>query len=304
MSSGAKVVTCYAPQTDIKQVPVSGWRVLPYVSNTLNNTNELTESELIKDSRLKSKGLVTSGEVTGDIETELLFGTFDDLLAGAFFSNWSGQKPSVLNISDVKKPFAFTKDFKDINVNHLFTGCYVNNFKLAINTSDIIKVTFGFVGLGYQSSKITSFAKNPTTPVESLNASGQSIGTILIDGEDVGVCVEELNFEIDNAIQVQKCLGDNIYGGNALPMQATISGSLNIAYSQKAFDILDNQRTGTTLSLEVPIKFGKNKYVLKIPKMQVNGEIPSPSGTDLAVASVNFTVVEQSPVLEKHTAEE
>lgn len=303
MSSGAKIVTSYAVQADSKVIPQTGWKVLPYTSNTLNNNVELTDSETITDSRLKGSGLVTSGEVTGDIEAELMFGVFDDLLEGAFWGAWSGEAPNVLSVSDKKKMFAITKDFTDINVNHLFTACHVNTFKLDINTSDLIKVSFGFMGLGYQSSKTASFAINPEQATVGAKGSGQSIGTILINGEDVGVCVEALTFEIDNAVQVQKCLGDNIYGGNALPMRANITGSLNIAYSQKAYDILNNQVAGTTLSLEVPINFedGK-KYVLKVPKMQVSGEIPSPSATDLAVANVNFVVVEKSPILEKHTA--
>lgn len=304
MSSGAKVVTSYALQTDVKVVPTTGWKVLPYSSNTLNNSNELTESNTITDKRLKSAGIVTSGEVSGDIETELMFGVFDDLIAAGFWNNWqngSTGQPSTLTISDVRKSFAIAKDFTDINVYHVFTGCHVDTFKLDVTTSDIIKATFGIKGLGYQQSTTTSFAKTPTPAPNGAKASGISIGTIKVNDADIGVCVEALSFEVNNQAQIQKCLGDNIYGGNLLPMQVTVNGTLNIAYSLKAHQILENQRTGATISLEVPIKFSDTeKYVLKIPKMQVSGEIPSPSGTDLAVAQVNFNAVDLSPVIEKY----
>lgn len=304
MSSGAKVVTAYAVQTAVNTVPTSGWKIFPFTSNTINNTSELTESEVITDKRLKSKGLMTSAEVAGELESEFMFGVFDDFIEAAFFNTWkrgSQNAPDTLTVSDKKKMFAITKDFTDVNVNHLFTGCHVNGFKLEVNTSDLVKCSFSIMGLGYQSSTTASFAKSPTPAPSVGRAAGQSIGTILVNGQDIGVCVEGFTFEIDNGSQVQRCLGDNLYGGNILPTQASISGTLSIAYSKKAHEILENQRTGSTISLEIPIKFEDNKkYVLKIPKMQVSGEIPSPSGSDLAVAEVSFNVVDDSPVLERH----
>ena len=66
--------------------------------------------------------------------------------------------------------------------------------------------------------------------------------------------------------------------------------------------MISNQMTGATLSLELPIKFGNSKYVIKIPKFQVSGEIPSPSGTDLVTVDLSYTVVDESPVIERHTA--
>lgn len=157
-------------------------------------------------------------------------------------------------------------------------------------------------GLGYQESKTASFAKNPTAQADTAKASGLSIGEIKVNGTKLDVCVESFSFELDNQTEVQKCLGDNIYGGNILAMLTNITGSMTIAYSQKAHEMISNQMTGATLSLELPIKFGNSKYVIKIPKFQVSGEIPSPSGTDLVTVDLSYTVVDESPVIEKHTA--
>ena len=136
-------------------------------------------------------------------------------------------------------------------------------------------------GLGYQERKTESFAKTPTAQADTAKASGLSIGEIKVNGTKLDVCVESFSFELDNQTEVQKCLGDNIYGGNILAMLTNITA---------------------TLSLELPIKFGNNKYVIKIPKFQVSGEIPSPSGTDLVTVDLSYTVVDESPVIEKHTA--
>ena len=304
MSSGARVKSAYAKQTG-KTIPPTGWKILPNITNGLTVSTELTNSEMLSGGRIGKAGMVTSASVEGSIETELMFETYDDLIAGAFWNDWTvaaPSKPSQLTIGTTKHQFAITKDFEDITVNHVFGQCVVSKFSLNVDAESLIKLSFGMIGLDYQQDKTTSFAKNPAAATDSAKASGLSIGEIKVDGAKLDVCVESFSFEIDNQTEVQKCLGDNIYGGNVLAMLANVSGSMTIAYSQKAHDIITNQLTGQTLSLESPIKFaGDKRYVIKIPKFQVSGEIPSPSGTDLVTVDVNYTVVDESPIIERHT---
>lgn len=306
MSSGARVVTAYAPATNKDEKPLAGWKILPNKTNGLTNTMTLTKSELVSDSRLERAGMVSSAEVSGDIDSEFMFGAFDDLMEGAFWNSWTGEKPKKLEIGETRKMFAISKDFKDINVNHIFTGCHVDTFSLSVNTDALIQVKFGFKGLGYEESKTESFAKTPTTLEDNRKASGLSIGTIKINNSPLGVCVESFELELNNQSEVQKCLGKgSYYGGNLLAMIANVTGKMTIAYSQAAHDILDNQRTGATISVEVPIEFSdEDKYIIKLPKVQISGDIPSPSGTELAKADVTFTVVDVSPVIEKYEGEE
>ena len=304
MSSGARVKSAYAKQTD-KTIPLTGWKILPNITNGLTVSTELTNSEMLSGGRIGKAGMVTSASVEGSIETELMFETYDDLIAGAFWNDWTvaaPSKPSQLTVGTTKHQFAITKDFEDITVNHVFGQCAVSNFSLNVDAESLIKLSFGMTGLDYQQNKTTSFAKNPTAANDTAKASGLSVGEIKVDGTKLDVCVESFSLEIDNQTEVQKCLGNNIYGGNVLAMLANISGSMTIAYSQKTHDIITNQLTGQTLSLEIPIKFASDKrYVIKIPKFQVSGEIPSPSGTDLVTVDVNYTVVDESPIIERHT---
>lgn len=304
MSSGAKVVSALVKQTDRKQIPQSGWKILPLVSNGLTVSAELTNSETLADSRIAKAGMVTGLGVEGDIEVELMFETYDDLIAAAFWNEWKngGSNKKTLDIGSTKTQFAISKDFTDINVNHVFTGCVLSKFSLSVDASSLVKATFGFKGLGYQESNSTSFAKSPAKTPDSAKASSLSIGDIKVDGSKLNVCVESFSFELDNQTEVQKCLGSEIYGGNILAMVANASGSMTIAYSPEAHDIIKKQLTGSTIAIEFPIMFGTNKYIIKVPKAQISGEIPSPSGSDLVTVDVSYTVVDESPIIEKHTA--
>ena len=79
MSRGTKVVLNYAPMTDVNTKPTTNWKNLPYKSEGLDHKVELTDSETIVDSRIKTAGIPTKASVEGDIEVEFAKSAFDDL---------------------------------------------------------------------------------------------------------------------------------------------------------------------------------------------------------------------------------
>ena len=298
MSSGAKVVSAFAAQTDKDVLPMSGWKTLPNITNGLNNTTTLTDSEMLNGTRVKSAGMVTSGEITGDLSAELMYETYDDFIAAAFWNDWSAG--GELTISDTRKFFAVSKDFTDIAAYYVFKGVHVNTMSIEVATDGIVSTTFGLMGLGYETKNTASFATSAAAPVLSPKASGISIGDIKHNDAPIGVCVEAFTFELDNQSEIQKCLGSNLYGGNIHAMIANASGSMTIAFSEKAYDILELQRTGGTMSIEVPIMFNDTDgYVITLPKVQISGDIPSPTGNELVTAEVTYSVVDESPIIKK-----
>ena len=70
MSRGNRVVLNIAQQSDVDIVPQDGWKNLPYKSENLDHKVELTDSETITASRLKTAGIPTKASVEGDIEVE------------------------------------------------------------------------------------------------------------------------------------------------------------------------------------------------------------------------------------------
>ena len=296
MSSGAKVVSAYVAQTDKDVLPTEGWKVLPNITNGLNNATTLTDSEMLNGTRVKTQGIVTSGEITGDLSAELVYGVYDDFLAAAFWNDWT--VGGELTIGDTRKMFAVTKDFADIAAFYAFKGVHVNTLSIEITTDGIVNITFGLMGLGYETQKTVSYSAGAAATVVGAKASGLSVGDILHNGNPIGVCVEAFSFELDNQSEIQKCLGSNMYGGNIHAMIANASGSMTIAFSEKAYDILELQRTGGVMSIEVPIEFEDGTgYTIELPRVQISGDIPSPTGNELVTAEVTYMAVDESPVL-------
>lgn len=296
MSRGTKVVLLYAPQVAVNTVPLTGWKVLPRKSDSLNNNVEMTDSETIADSRIKTAGMVTSASSEGDIECEFIKSSYDDLIEAAAGNVWSDD---VLTFGgDVVKMFAIEKAHKDISQFHLWKGMQVNSFKLDIPESGYIGCTFGFMGSGYE-NKLVTYSTSAAAAITSPKATALTVGDIKLDGSTLqGVaCVTAFSFELTNNIEKQNCLGSGLYGANLLSMLADMTGSMTLAYGQKAQEILNNQLTGAPVSIEAIIKFGEgdeDSYILKIPKAQISGDIPS-GGKDKLEASLTYSVYADSP---------
>ena len=297
MSRGNKVVLTYAPQADIGVKPTTGWKTLPRKSDSLNHTVELTDSETINDSRIKTAGMPTSANAEGDVEVEFIKSTYDDLLEAVAFNAWDD---NVLTFGgNTQKLFAIEKKYADIGQYHYFAGMTVNKLSLSIPESGFIGMTFGFMGSGYQTGT-DAFAVSPTVSKTEPKASTISVESITIDSENLkGVaCITEFNFELDNGMERQNCIGAGLYGAKNLEKMANISGSLTLAYSQKAQSIVNKQLTGATIAISAVIAFADgSKYTLAIPKAQVSGDIPSGGANDILKAQLNYTVVEIAPTL-------
>lgn len=295
MARGNKVVLAYAPQTDTSEVPASGWKTLPRKSDSLNNSVELTDSETINDSRLKTAGMVTSANAEGDVEVEMIKGSYDDLIEAAAGNNWDTDK--VTFGGDVIKMFAIEKGHKDIGQYHYWSGMRVNSFSLDIPESGFIGMTFGFMGSGYETAAV-QYSSSPDTTATSPKATSLSVTDVQIDGITTkGVsCVTAFSFELNNNIERQNCLGAGLYGNELMEMMADITGSLTLAYSKNTQELLDKQLKGAPVKIEVTITFNDDPdtYVLTIPKSQIAGDVPS-GGMEKLETQLTYTVYADTP---------
>lgn len=301
MSRGSRIVVAYAPQTT-KEIPNTGWKILPYKSNGLSASFENTESETMPTAgrRIAQAGLVTGGQLQGDIEVEFAKDAYDDWLSAVAFSEWQGD---VLTFAgNTAKTLAVEVAYKDVGIYHYYGGVRVNTLKLALSDTGYATCAFGVMGTDYKNQNDTPYSKSPTTAGNLQRVTSLSVEDIKIDGITTkGVaCVTEFSFELDNNIQAQRCLGDGIFAGSLLEMTAKMSGAMTLAYGKKAQEIINKQMTGATVTIELTLKFQDgSKYVLAIPKAQVAGETPNGGMNDLIKQNVNYTVVEEAPTITK-----
>lgn len=305
MSSGSREVIQLVKETVIGTTPSPFARTsLPFTDSSLNAAVTKEDSTTKLASRLAQAGTITSVDYTGDINAEFRFGVFDDLIAAAAFNTWTVDTPDIDSDQlvfggDLRQAFSVLRGYTDINNYHTFRGMHVNTWNLSIPETGVVTTTFGLIGLGRTASD-TAPTGTVTNPTLTDPFSSVSVTDIQIDGvTTVGVaCITAFDFTWDNSMQVQRCLGQGLEIGKIIETLANGSGSFTMAWSTKGAELYEKQFTNTPLRLTVTLVDGVgNKYVLDLPKIEVTGELPTGSNTDILSASYEYRTIEQSPTL-------
>ena len=305
MSSGSREILAYAVETVIGTTPSPFARTsLPFTDSSLDAAVTKEDSATKLDTRLAQQGTITAVDYTGDINAEFRYGTYDDLIAANAYNAWVVDTPAVGSDTitfggTTKKTFSILRGYTDVNNYHTFSGMFVNTFNITIPESGIVTTTFGLIGLDRVAGSVAP-AGTVTTPTLTDPFSSVSVTDIQIDGvTTAGVaCITDFNFTWDNSAQTQRCLGDGLAIGNIIETLANGTGSFTMAWSVKGADMYESQFTNTTYSLSVKLVDGQgNEYLLTLPKIEITGNLPTGSNTDILSISYDYRTIEDAPTL-------
>jgi len=301
MSSGARVVTHFIKEVTpgvTPAVPIAGdWKTARVTGNTLTPTPSTQVSDEVTEKRLSQGSVVTGLTIAGQLNAELSFGTFDEWLAALFYGDWV---TDVLAIGAKRQTFSVQKGYTDVNTYHLFKGVHVATGAIEIPEEGKVTLTLGCQALDYEDAN-TSFVTDPAEPTTTPFMSSLSVGDIKINGISMAgeACVSAMTMNIDNTVQLQRCLGSGKKGpGAIIATEAAITGSITLAWSARAFEIWKTQLTRAPASVTFPIldSLG-NQYNFDYPALEFDGELPSGGKRDLIQAQLNWTVAKVSPTI-------
>lgn len=301
MSSGAKVTTHYIKEVTpgvTPAAPVAGdWKTARLTSNTLSPTPATEVSDEITDTRLSQGSVVTGLTIGGDLVGEMSFGTFDDWLEALFYGTWAAD---VLTIGTARHTFSVQKGFTDVGTYHLFKGVHAATGSIEIPEEGKITLTIGGQALDYADGTV-SFVTSPAAATATPFMSSLSVGDIKVDGVSLAgsACVSAMTINIDNTLQVQRCLGSGKLGPGALiETEAAITGTITLAWSARAFEIWKEQMTRKAFGVEFPVTDSLgNTYTFGFPAVEFDGELPNGGKRDLIQAELNWTVAKVAPTI-------
>ncbi len=304
MSSGAKIQTHFIEETTPGTTPSTGkWKTARLTSNTLSPTPTTEVSDEVTDSRLNQGSVTTGMTIGGDLVGELSFGTFDEWLAALFYGNWA---TDTLTVGSVRHTFSVQKAFTDVGTYHLFKGVHAATGSIEIPEEGKITLTIGAQCLDYE-DKTTTFVKGAADPATVTPfMSSLSVGDIKVDGTSLAgsACVSAMTINIDNTLQIQRCLGSGKLGPGALiETEAAITGAVTLAWSQKAYSIWKEQIKRTKFAIQFPITDSLgNKYLFDFASVELDGELPSGGKRDVIQAQLNWTVAKVAPTIKREAA--
>ncbi|WP_341959181.1 phage tail tube protein [Pseudomonas sp. RC10] len=298
MSSGAKATSYLISEVTPGVTPTTGnWKTLRLTGNTLSPKVNTQASDEITDSRVSQGSVATSVDIQGDLAAELSYGSFDELIEAAFYGTWTGD---VLTVGDTRHTFTVAKNYNDVSVYALFKGMHVSKFALNIPSDGKITATFSLMGLDYADGE-TSSVSNILAPTSTPFMSNINLGTILVNGVSLegSACVSALTLSLDNSLQTQRCLGaDRLGPGAHIATEAVINGNITMAWSKSAWQLWKNQFTRAPISVEFPITDSLgNKYTLKFPALEIDGDLPNGGKRELIEVTLNYTVSKVAPTI-------
>lgn len=298
MSSGARQVLYIVPEVTKNVAPT------PLNVQTLRNLNTdlarqivLEQTDEISALRLGQGSVAVGVDVAGTINAELSYGTFDDLIAGAFAGDWA---TNTLTTGTAEKTFTIVRGFTDVSEWATMSGCHVNEMNLSLNNRAKAEISFSIMGMSYLRATTdptgTKAAATTTPFMSNLN-----VGDILVDGASLigKACIRSFSLNINNNAQADDCMGDGNIGPSTIDfMGQDITGELVLAWSKDASDILEKSLTRAPISVVLPLEDSKgNKYTFTIPMAEVDGQLPSGGKNDTLNATVSYQVVKQAVTL-------
>ncbi len=131
-----------------------------HTGTTLALTRESLQSKELRHDAQISDFRLGADSVSGEVQFELSYGSFDDFLAAAIRGAWVEDK---LKAGVLAPSFTFQRIFSDIAQNETFTGCKVGGMKLSLTPNAMVTGSFSVVGK-QASFGIAALSASPTTP--------------------------------------------------------------------------------------------------------------------------------------------
>lgn len=204
--------------------------------------------------------------VTGDINAELSYGTFDDLLEAVLCGTWA---TNVLKAGTTRRSFTFERYFGGIATPeyHRFTGVEVNTLSMTIKPEAVVECSFGCIGQDSSigTAIITGATYGAATTTEPFDA---FTGSILEGGGAIGT-VTSLDFTLENNIKPLPVVGsaltiDPVIGASR------ITGNLGVYFQNKTLLEKFINETASAITVTLTDAAG-NDYTIDFSNVKYTG---------------------------------
>jgi len=178
--------------------------------------------------------------------------------------------------------YTLEKQFSDITQFHAYRGMEVSSFGLEIPNDNIITGTMNFMGLSATSATVTAGTGSPIpAPANDIFNGVSNVTQVFENDIDMiasGNCPYSLNFNIDNALRMQRCIGTDGPTGIGVGRVA-VTGNLGVWFRDEVLYEKMLNSTESSLAWIVNDNTG-NTYVISFPRIRFVSGNPEASGID------------------------
>lgn len=256
-----------------------------HTGTTLGLSKDAIQSEELREDRQIAHFRHGNKSVSGDINFELSYNTFNDLIEAVMCGTWTSDgDPETLIAGTTARSFTVERHHEDIGKYLRSTGCCFNSMSLSIAPNSMVTGSFGVIGKDFSiaSAAITgaSYAAETTTaPFDSFTGA-------ITDGGSTIAIVTALELNIDNGLEAQYVVGDSTSLKPPLA-QSNISGSITAYFEDTTLIDKFVNETSSALTFTLTDAAG-NDYLFNMPNVKYNSGNPEVGGPGAVTVTLDF----------------
>lgn len=294
MADGALHALYFIPESSYGVLPATpAWDKQRITGTTLGLSKNTLQSEEVRDDRQIGDTRHGSRNVSGEVQGELSYGTWDAFLEALFGGTWTVDTPAVgtdqLKAGTVRRSFSGLRHFTDLPGGQkpyfLYTGLEVNTLAMTVAADANVTTVFGLIGKDQtiDSAEPTGSTYNPATTTKVIDS---FTGTIKEGGTTIGI-VTEVTLSAENGIEPRYVVGSKTTIRPSIS-RFNVTGQVTAYFESTALLEKFIDETDSDLEFNLTDVAGNN-YRFFLPRIVYTGGQPDVQGDGPITLAMPFT---------------
>lgn len=294
MAGGALHALYLTPETEYGVTPATPpWDKQRITGTTLGLSKNTLQSEEIRSDRQIGDTRHGTRNVSGELQGELSFTTWDGLLEALFGGTWTADTPSAgtdqLKAGVTRRSFSGLRHFTDLPGTEkpyfLYTGLEVNTLALTVAADANVTAVFGMIGKDQtiSASEPAGSTYNPETTTKVIDS---FTGSIKEGGTTIGI-VTEVTLSAENGIEPRYVVGSKTTIRPSIS-RFTVTGQVTAYFESTALLEKFIDETDSDIEFNLTDVAGNNLRFF-IPRVVYTGGQPDVQGDGPITLAMPFT---------------
>lgn len=282
MADSSRAQLYFLEETVWGTTPAAALKALRFTGESLKPETDGTTSSEIRSDRQVTDWIRTGERAAGDVNFELSYGTFDNLLEGALGARWvvdgGGLGIDLLENGTVPISFTLEKHLADVAEFLTYRGMRVGRLALSVRPGSILTGTFAFAGKNETTAGVTAgtgaAVAATTTPV--MNAVDNV--SLINEGGAAFADVMGIDLTVENNLRQQSALA-NLSSVGVGRGRCVVTGTIEAYFRNRTLYDKAKNAAASSLSFTLTDSAG-NAYGITIPKLKYTGREVTVGGND------------------------
>ena len=283
IATGSRHDLSYIVESTFGTTPTSSPVLTPirHTGTTLGLSKDAIESEELRQDRQVANFRHGNKSVGGDINFELSYGTFDDLIEATLCGTWD---TDVVLAGVTRRSFTIERFHADVAKYLRSTGCNFNSMSLWIAPNSMVTGSFGIIGksMSVSASLLAGATYDDDTTSEPFDS---FTGSITEGGGSIAT-ITSLELTVDNGAEALYVVGSD---STLLPSvgKSMVTGTVTAYFENST--LIDKFIAETSSALVfVLTDLDGSSYTFTLPNIKYNSGNPEVSGPGAVTVSLDF----------------